>query len=379
MWWVPLATVLDANGLRAIRPFAFATGALAALISPLIFGAIADRHVGPVRVLRWVAVACAAAMVLASAGIKQRWNPWLVLALIQVLSLFSAPTWSLSTTIVLARLSDARREFGPIRALGTLGWMAGCWVVSLLKADTSPLAAQCGAVTWLGVAAFTLVLPAVAPPKSLERLTLRQRFGLDALSLFTNHDHRVVFVTAALVTIPLAAFYPSAPPHLRDLGLQRTSAWMTLGQVTEIAAMLGLSVLLHRWRLKSIFLCGLGFALLRYALSALDRKAWVLVGVSLHGFAFTLFFVTVPIYLNERVEAAWRARAQALFTLSTSGVGNFIGYLGTGWWFATCTGDHGTRWSLFWSGLAAAVAAVFAYFLVAYHGRKPARGDGVGS
>jgi len=303
-------------------------------------------------------------------GIKQGWNPWLVLALIQILSLFSAPTWSISTTIVLARLTDAQREFGPVRAMGTAGWMAGCWVVSALKADTSPLASYCGAVVWLAVALFTLVLPAVAPPKSLEHLTLKERLGLDALSLLKNHDHRVVFVTAALVTIPLAAFYPYTPPHLRELGLERTSAWMTLGQVTEIFAMFGLSALLTRWRLKTIFLCGLGFALLRYLLAALNGKAWVLTGASLHGFAFTLFFVTVPIYLNERVDAAWRARAQALFTLMTSGVGNLIGYLGTGWWFATCEHPDGTRWSIFWGGLAAAVAAVLVYFLIAYHGRR---------
>ena len=272
MWWVPLTTVLDAHGLHAIRPYAFATAALAALVSPLIFGAAADRHVGPVRVLRWIALATAAAMALVCTGIKQGWNPWLVLALIQLLALFSAPSWSISTTIVLARLSDAKREFGPVRSAATLGWMVGCWVVSALKADTSPLAGYGGAVTWLAVAAYTFVLPSVAPPKSLENLTLKQRLGLDALTLLKNHDHRVVFVTAALVTIPLAAFYPFTPPHLRDLGLERTSAWMTLGQVTEITAMLCLSALLTRWRLKTIFLCGLGFALLRYVLAALDGK-----------------------------------------------------------------------------------------------------------
>ena len=41
MWFVPLSAVLDAHGLRSIKPFAFATSALAAIISPLIFGAIA--------------------------------------------------------------------------------------------------------------------------------------------------------------------------------------------------------------------------------------------------------------------------------------------------------------------------------------------------
>ena len=56
MWWVPLTTVLEAEGMHAIRPYAFATSALAALVSPLVFGALADRHLGPVRVLRWIAL-----------------------------------------------------------------------------------------------------------------------------------------------------------------------------------------------------------------------------------------------------------------------------------------------------------------------------------
>jgi MFS family permease len=369
MWFVPLTTVLDAHGLHEIRPYAFATSGLAAFISPLLFGAMADRHLGPVRVLRWIALGTAASMVLATTGIKSHWNPWLVLGLIQLLSLFIAPAWSLSTTVVLSRLADARREFGPIRALGTLGWMAGCWIVSAIGADASAAAGFMGAGAWLGLAAYTLILPSVTPPGTNRPLTIRQRFGLDALSLLRHHDHRVVFLTAALIAMPLAAFYPFTPPHLRALGLERTSAWMTLGQVTEIIALLGLAGVLGRWRLKWIFACGLCFALLRYLLCALDGIGWLLAGITMHGFAFTLFFVTVPIYLNERVDPVWRARAQALFTLMTSGVGNLAGYIGTGWWFAACERADGMHWSLFWSGLALAVAAVMVYFLIAYHGR----------
>ena len=48
-WFVPLSTVLDAHGLQTIKPYAFAASALAAFVSPLIFGAIADRHASPVR------------------------------------------------------------------------------------------------------------------------------------------------------------------------------------------------------------------------------------------------------------------------------------------------------------------------------------------
>lgn len=368
MWFVPLSTVLDAHGLQAIKPYAFATSALAAFVSPLIFGAVADRHASPVKVLRGLAVATAAAMALASASIQLGWNRWLVLGLIQLHALCSSPAWSITAAIVFGRLRDSRRQFGPIRAMATLGWMAGCWLVSALNADTSPLAGYCGATTWLMVAAFTFLLPSVPPPRSDERLTLSQRLGLDALSLLRNHDHRVVYVTTALFAIPLAAFYPYTPTHLRDLGFHHTSAWMTLGQITEIAALFVLARLLTRWRLKWIFIAGLGCGVLRFALSALDSKAWILAGITLHGCSFTLMFITAQIYVDERMDRAWRARSQALLTLMMSGVGNLIGYLGTGGWFAVNAPPDGTRWPVFWAGLAAAVAGVLAYFLVAYRG-----------
>jgi len=70
----------------------------------------------------------------------------------------------------------------------------------------------------------------------------------------------------------------------------------------------------------------------------------------------------------------WRARAQSLMSLMTSGVGNLLGYLGTGFWFQTCRqeGDR-VRWPLFWGGLAVVVAVVLALFLKSYHGRPKQR------
>ncbi|MBK8000128.1 MAG: MFS transporter [Verrucomicrobia bacterium] len=370
MWFVPLSTVLDAHGLHAIKPYAFATSAISAFVSPLLFGAMADRHLGPVRVLRGLAVATALAMALATTGIHLGWNAWLVLGLIQVHALFSTPTWSISTSIVLSRLTDSRREFGPIRAIATFGWMVGCWLVSALNADASTLAGYGGAITWGALAFFTLKIRGDAPPKSTERLTLKQRFGLDALALFKKKDHQVVFITAALFSIPIAAFYPFTPSHLKAVGFEHTSAWMAMGQVTEIIAMIGLARILTNYRLKWIFATGMSFGLIRFGLCALNTKATLLAGVTLHGFAFTLFFITAQLYLDERVDPAWRARAQALMSLMTAGVGNLIGYLSCGWWFNVCETQDGMRWTLFWGVLSGAIGAVLVYFLARYHGVK---------
>src|SRR5215207_6646249 len=76
MWTVPLSTVLEAHGLASLRPYAFATSGLAAFVSPLLFGAVADRHASPVKVLRWLALATAASMILASTAIRHGASHW---------------------------------------------------------------------------------------------------------------------------------------------------------------------------------------------------------------------------------------------------------------------------------------------------------------
>lgn len=372
-WYVPLGMILDANGYHALKPYAFATTALAAFVSPLIFGAMADRHASPVRVLRGLAVGTALAMTLACLAIQFHRPVWLVLVLIQAHALCMAPMWSISSTIVFARLADAKMEFGPVRALGTLGWMAGCWLVSALAADTSTLAGYCGVGLWLMLAGFTHFLPELETPKSVADLTWHERLGLDALTLLKIPEHRVVFITAALFAVPLAAFYPYATANLQQIGLTRTSAWMTLGQVSELIAMFSLGALLLRWRIKWIFALGLGFGVLRFAFSALGGKFWLPAGVFLHGFSFVFFYITAQIYLEQRVETAWRARAQALMSLMNTGVGSLIGYLGCGWWFAACTPAARTNWMIFWGGLSAAVAVAAIYFLISHPGRLPIR------
>lgn len=368
-WMVPLTLVLNAHGLQVIQPFAFATIAIGAILSPLFFGALADRKMGPTPVLRGLCLATAATMGLSTAAIKLGWNPWLVLALIQVFALFVTPTVSLATTIAMSQLEDPRRQFGPIRATGTIGWIAGCLLISAIKADASTLAGFVGTGIFILLFGLTYMLPNVVPPPSAQRLTIRERLGWDALVLLRHPDHRTVFLVGMLFVVPLASFYPYTPPQLQDLGFERAAAWMSLGQTTEILAMFGLGTLLAHLRLKWILGAGLAFGLVRYLFSALNTPGWVLISIALHGFTYTLYFTTAQIYVNERIDAAWRARAQALLSLMIAGIGNLVGYLGGGAWFRFNSTGAGTNWPLFWGVLAGLIAGVAAYFLAVYRGR----------
>ena len=307
---------------------------------------------------------------LASWSVERKWPAVAVLLVVQLQALFYAPTGSIASTIAFSRLQNSQRQFGPVRAAATVGWMAGCWLVSALSADSSTRAGCVTAVVWLGLAAFTWLLPDVPPPASTGPPTLREVLGWDTVALLKNPDHRVVLITAALYSIPLAAFFPFTPAHLRALGFRHTAAWMSLGQVTEVMSLFALGVLLDRWRLKWILASALAFGVLRFLLCALNQPVWLVAGVLAHGTSFALFFITAQIYLNERVEECWRARAQGLLWLMTYGVGNLAGYLGAGSWFAACAHGDETEWSRFWAGLALTCAVVMVYFLAAYRGQR---------
>jgi nucleoside transporter len=366
-WFVPLGSVLDQASLGSLKPFAFASFAVAALLSPLFFGAMADRSVPPAKVLRWISVATACMVAIIAYAIEHRASRWIVLGLIQVQALFCSPTGSLAGSIVFAQLVRSKKSFGAIRSLGTIGWMVGCWTVSLFHFDSTPKAFYVSSFLWILLALFTLRLPhADMLGANTQRLTLRERFGWDALSLLRDHNHRVVFLAAALIAIPFAAFYPHTPPHLSSLGLERVSAWMSLGQVSEVLALLCVGAILRNWNFKTVIAAGIGFGVLRYALYSTNSTISVLIGLGLHGVAFTFTYVCTQIYFAERIEPAWRTRAQALLSMMTSGIGNLAGYLGCGVWYEFCRGDRITHWSVFWAGLCALVLLVLVYFVLCY-------------
>jgi MFS family permease len=379
LWYVPFSNVLRAHGLDHLTTYAFACSSVAAFISPMLVATLADRHVSAERILRWLLTMGALFLVLTSLAIRDGWGGGWVLAMLQLEQLCAAPTWSLSTTIVLASLNEPEREFGPVRVWATFGWMASGLLLSfVLYADNSPMSGFAAAAVWLGVAAFTWLLPSVPPAAAKGGKRWRDLLGWEAFGLLRDRDHRTVFMTAALFSIPLAAFYPFAAMHLRDIGEPKVSAAMSLGQISEIISMYALAPLLLRFRLKWIFFAGIVFGVVRYAMFAVDTRAWLLGGIALHGFCFTLFFISAQIYLERRIDPQFRTRAQALKTLRISGVGNQIGSLGTGWWRQLCTGPAGTNWSLYWSVLCGVTVAVGAFFVVSYHGKSGLHKPGSG-
>jgi MFS family permease len=372
MWTVPLGNVMLAFQKGHLLPWVLATGGLSAFISPLVIGALADQRVSPTLIIRWLSLATALLLALVCRSIEQSWSDAAILACALAMALVSTPMWGLGSSIVLSQLKQPGRQFGPVRAWATIGWMSGGWLVSyVLHSDSSVLSGYTAAGFWLVVTAFTFTLPIIPPPDAGAHRGWKQILGLDALDLLKDRNHRMVFITAALYTMPLAAFYPYCVRHLKELGVSGPTGVMTLGQITEVLVMLVLAGLMTRFRLKWVFLSGIAFGLARYLIFMLNTSTWVITGIVLHGLAYTLYFITTQIYLEDRIPAAQRARAQALLTLLSSGVGNLAGFLGSGLWLAYCETQGGgtVPWPTFWGGLALITGLVFIFFAIFYKGR----------
>jgi MFS family permease len=367
LWYVPFSNVLRAHDLGRLIPYAFASASIAAFVSPMLSGVLADRHVSAERLLRWMASGIGLFLALTFLAIEQRWGPWWVLGFLIIEQLFAAPAWGLACAIVLGRLEHPEREFGAVRAWATFGWMAAGPLLSfVLMADRSTRSGFAAAAAWGVVALFTYVLP-TAPPLAPAIRSWRDRFSGDAFRLFRERNHRSVFIAAALYNIPMAAFYPFATIHLQALGESRVAAAMSIGQITEIIAAYALATLLVRFPFKTILLMAITAGVARYALFALNTLPWLIAGIALHGMCFTLFFVAAQIYLESRVDPQFRSRAQTLMTVMTDGFGNLLGALGCGWWFAWCSGQGGaTRWPEFWGMLSVATLVVWVIFAVGY-------------
>jgi nucleoside transporter len=377
-FWLPaLTNILEAKGLGSWVALVFVVQPVCALMSPLIGGALADQRVAADRLFVWASFLAAVALLAAFASLDVGWSPWWFVALLGIYSIFSGPSWGLLTTIALTRLPHGERQFPLFRVGATLGWMlAGVVTSYVLRADTSVVAGYASAATRVVAGAAAFMLPHTPP---LGRATSwRSRFGFDAFSLMKQRDHCVFFVVTALFSIPLTAFYMYAPELLKQLGDSRSTATMTIAQISEIVAMLLVGTVMVRFRLKVVLLWALGFSVVRFGMSAYAGHTglihWHIGGIALHGVCYTFYFITAQVFLDRRVDPGLRGQAQGLLALVTSGIGPLVGAVVCGGLRNHYVTADGQGWMEFWAMLAAMIAVCFLIFVVCYRGlgKKPA-------
>lgn len=372
-----IPNILHAKGLGSEwLSLAFLAGPVASMISPLIIGAMADNRFAAQKVVGFIGILSSCFLASAFSVLDHNGSPWAFIGLLACSSIVAAPMSSMLATISMVHLKSGEKEFPIVRLGGTLGWMAAGYITSfVLFADASPKAGYAAAITRCvcGISAFFLPN---TPPLGNSR-SLRTLLGLDAFRLLRERDHLVFFSVTLLLSIPLAAFFMHTPMHLFALGNDKPTATMTIGQISEIAAMLLMSVVMTRFRVKTVLMVALVLSALRYVLFAVagmtGASTWLIGGIALHGLCYTLYFITGQLFLDRRVDPGMRTQAQGLLSLVSNGIGSVIGtLLAVKLYDFTVGGGHG-GWATYWWIQAACIAVCVPILAIFYQGVAASR------
>lgn len=337
--------------------------AVAAFVSPLVGSFIADKIIRAERLYSLCQFLASAAMLLLS---FQRGFTGVLLAYLAY-SLVYGPTGALVMAIIFHHSPDAKRGFGGIRVWGTVSWVSVAWGFGFLwlhggggahVVERLPDSLRLAAISAFAVGLFAFTLPARGMSKGgggrsilpVESLRVLRRPEIAFFLLFSlleqSMDSYYYFGTSLFLT------------HL-GYGPGIILPLMSLGQMTEIAMMFLLGLLLTRLPFRTMFAIGASAELARFAVFLVGSPpALVVAALALHGIAYACFFGSALVYLDLRCTPTARAGVQQLYAIVTGGFGSFLGNTLAGHVLDLVSrGGGSSGWRLFW-GVPVGIAVV---------------------
>lgn len=378
-WFPVVSNILKAQGWSHIITWTFLIPPLVGMISPLLFAARADQHIPAEKLLGGILLVGSLFLYLAFHELERGLYPERFLAFIAITALITAPAWSLLTTITFTWVDKGRGSFGVYRVWATLGWMAAGWIVSSLALDTSASTGKLAVITRIIAAAACFMLPST-PPGGKASKRWRDSLGLSALKLMRDRDIAVFLIISCLFSIPLAAFYMHTPPMLQELGVKSVAATLTIGQVTEVFAILAITTVMGKCRIKWLLLFAILCGAARYALYAIATRQGsvpiAIIGIAFHGLCWTFFYEAGRIFLDRKVSLAFRSQIQALMGMFSGSLGSVAGTLITGALYNGMVVDGVPGWPAYWWLLTGMIVLCAIGFLLGYKGDPAGHGSG---
>jgi len=331
-WYVTAGTFVPAMGWpQTTTGWVYSAGPIAALISPLFLGLIADRYFASQRVLAVMhGLGAVVMLVLIPGAIEAKdatYFEWYVLAYM----LCYMPTLGLSNTVAFSHIENAEKQFPLARVFGTLGWIAAVTLVSKgMGADQKPVMFLVAGYSSLAMAVLSWMLPHTPPPAAGKQVSLGEMLGLGALGLLRDRAFAVFLLCSFLTCLPPAGYYGFGNQFAGTVWSE-PGFYLTFGQWAEVLFMVVMPACFARLGVKWMLAVGMLAWVIRYGLFALAAgsappTAWmVLGGILLHGICYDFFFVTGQIFVDQKARPEIRGQAQSMLVLVTQGLGMLLG------------------------------------------------------
>ena len=310
---------------------------LACIFSPMFFGQLADRFISTERLLAGLHLV--GAVILWKLASVTDYGTFLFLML--AWSVVFAPTLVLTNSISFDHMSNSEKEFGLVRAGGSLGWIAAGLLLALwlyqVTGSTQVAGLEVAALFSLALGIFDFFLPHT-PPK---------REGTDplafmkALRMLENRNFTIFLIISFVVATELMFYYILTAPFLEHLGVgPKNTPWvLIIAQVAEVGVMGAmLPAVLPKWGVRKTMVIGILAWPVRYLIFAAaayygpSALAMYIVAASLtlHGFCYVFFFAVGFVYVDQVAPPDIRASAQSLIGVVSLGIGMALGSLMAG-------------------------------------------------
>jgi nucleoside transporter len=353
-WFATLGLVLATNGLAAYIGPAYFLSAIAAIISPIVMGAVGDRYLASQKLLGLAHLAGAAVMLVLPSFVAAR-DGRTTVTLVFVYMLFFQPTLGLANTIALHHLRGKQNAFPYLRVFATFGWvLAGVAAGAMgLSASTGVFTFACVASVVLGLYAFTL--PATPPSAKDAAFRLGDLVGAKSLVLFRDRSFSILMLCAFLTSISLGVYNAYASPYLGVLGISNVAGVLAIGQASEVVFIACVPFVLARLGMKWALLLGMavwGLRFVLFILAADGNASLAIAGVAMHGLCNDLFMVLSAMYIDRITPPALKAQAQSWLVIAISGFGSAMGSLVSSAVFAHTVAlqapSDATAWTAIW-------------------------------
>jgi NHS family xanthosine MFS transporter len=345
----------------------YGTMGIASLLTPALFGIVADRWLNAERVLGICHVLGALCLLWAST--LTDFGMFYVAMLLN--SFFFMPTIALNNTVSYIILEkrgfNIVTDFPPIRVWGTVGFVIAMWIVDLSgwKESALQLYVSAGAGLFLGVYAFTM--PACFPVRTGPKPSLFSSLGLDAFVLFKRRKMLIFFLFAMLLGAALqitnafgSAFisdFSKSPEYADSFGVRHSNLLLSISQISETLFILTIPFFLRRFGIQRVILISIFAWVFRFGLFGIGNPGsglpLLILSMIIYGMAFDFFNISGSLFVEKEADIKIRASAQGLFMLMTNGIGAYLGTYISGRVVDYFTTDGIKNWQYIWFSFAA--------------------------
>lgn len=399
-WYVSMTGWMGVEKISGLIAWAYTVGPIAAIISPIFLGLIADRYFATQKVLGVMHLLGGAALLAVPSVVRAAnqpvptaadadfFHPYILLLLAHMLCYM--PTLGLTNTLCFHHMSSPEKQFPVVRVFGTIGWIVGNIVVGgnlktfglsttwIAEGDKSPVQFLIAGSAAIALGLFAFSLPHTPPPAAGRKSSIAQVLGLESLRLLGKPNYAVFAVCSFLICIPLAGYYAYARNYVEFTGFKNPTLTMSAGQMSEVVFMLLMPLCFARMGVKWMLAVGMLAWVVRYGLfagAAADRTMWmVLGGVLLHGICYDFFFVAGSIYVDRTAPKEIRGQAQGFLIVLTQGLGLGIGAQAFGrlvaWHTPTAPEGAPLDWQSIWIAPCAIAGFIFFLFIALFRSPK---------